>query len=152
MIVLAAALVRDKPSGPGYSYQLLHQPVDFRPELRAEGQRSGYNLRRLLSHFRRLVVSSGTRPLRLVAGMGFLATAAGIITAMVTLALRLFGDVRAEGWASVMIVVSIFAGLILMALGVIAEYLSVAISMASGRPPYLTLHRAPRRSRHDIDS
>jgi hypothetical protein len=118
-----------------------YQQVEFRPELRVDGDKSGYNLRRLISRFRRLVVTSGTRPLRLVAVLGFLAAAAGIITAAVTLALRLFGDVRAEGWASVMIAISIFSGLILMALGVIAGYLSVAISMASGRPPYLTLHR-----------
>ena len=120
-----------------------YQPVLYRTEFRAESERSGYNLPKLLSHFRRLVVTTGTRPLRLVSAVGLLATIVGLLTAVVTLGLRVFGDVRAEGWASVMIVVSTFSGLILLALGVIAEYLSLAIGMASGRPPYLTLHRPP---------
>lgn len=123
-----------------------YQPVAFRRELRAEGERSGYNVRKLLSHFRRLVVTSGTRPLRAVAVMGLIATALGLTMAVVVLCLRIFGDIQAEGWASVMIVISIFSGLILTALGVIAEYLSVAINMASGRPPYLAVHRPPSSS------
>jgi len=120
-----------------------YQAVEYRPELRQSEQRSGYDLHRLLSHFRRLVVSSGTRPLRAVAAMGILAMLGGIVTAVVVALLRIFGDIPAQGWASVMIAMAIFSGLILTALGVIAEYLSVAISMASGRPPYLTIHRPP---------
>jgi undecaprenyl-phosphate 4-deoxy-4-formamido-L-arabinose transferase len=127
-----------------------YEPVTFRSEMRGEGAASGYDVRKLLSHFRRLVVTSGTRPLRAIAALGVLTTLAGLIMAIVVLSLRVFGDVAAEGWASVMIAIAIFSGLVMVSLGVIAEYLSLAVSMASGRPPYLTLHRPPRsRDHHD---
>ncbi|CAN0415825.1 unnamed protein product, partial [Phaeothamnion confervicola] len=42
---------------------------------------SGYNLRRLLSHFWTLVLSSGTRPLRLVSGLGTLTALSGFVFA-----------------------------------------------------------------------
>jgi polyisoprenyl-phosphate glycosyltransferase len=39
------------------------------------------------------------------------------------------------------IVISLFAGLILVSLGIIAEYLGVAVSMAMGKPAYLIVSR-----------
>jgi undecaprenyl-phosphate 4-deoxy-4-formamido-L-arabinose transferase len=42
-------------------------------------------------------------------------------------------------------VVSLFSGLILFSLGVLAEYLGIAITMALGKPLYLITSR-PNRS------
>jgi hypothetical protein len=39
------------------------------------------------------------------------------------------------------IVTCLFAGLILVSLGIIAEYLGVAVSMAMGKPAYLIVSR-----------
>ncbi|MDH3308652.1 MAG: glycosyltransferase, partial [Acidimicrobiia bacterium] len=126
--------------------KVAYQEVTYRPELRPPSAGSGYNVRSLLSHFRRLVVTSGVRPLRFVAAIGMAGMLLGGITAVVVLAFRLFGDIPTQGWASVMIFVSLTSGLILFALGIVAEYLSSTLNMASGRPPYLTLHRPPRSS------
>lgn len=114
-----------------------HCSVDYREETRG-GQGSGYHFRSLLSHFRRLVVTTGTRPLRAIAFIGMLATIGGLAIALLVLGLRFFGDIQTEGWTSVMIVISVFSGLIMMALGIVAEYLSIAVTMAAGRPMYLT--------------
>jgi undecaprenyl-phosphate 4-deoxy-4-formamido-L-arabinose transferase len=38
-------------------------------------------------------------------------------------------------------VICLFAGLILVSLGIIAEYLGVAVSMALGKPAYLIVAR-----------
>lgn len=114
-------------------------PVDYRQE----GRASGYRFQTLLSHFRRLVVSSGTRPLRLIALLGLLATVIGLALAVVLVIMRLFSTVEAAGWTSVMLAITVFSGLILLALGIVAEYLSVAVTMAAGRPLYVTRDAPP---------
>jgi hypothetical protein len=43
-----------------------------------------------------------------------------------------------------MIVVAVFSGLILFSLSVLSEYLAIAITMAMGKPLYLTLARPVR--------
>ena len=42
-----------------------------------------------------------------------------------------------EGWTSTMVVVLLSTGAILFSLGVIAEYIGVAVNMAMGKPLYL---------------
>ena len=65
-------------------------------------------------------------------------TIVGLLIAATAIVLRIFGDVQQAGWASVIIAISVFSGLIMMALGTVAEYLSVAVTMAAGRPLYMT--------------
>jgi glycosyltransferase involved in cell wall biosynthesis len=107
-------------------------------ELRDEGERrSGYSLRRLLSHFWRLVLSSGTRGLRLVSVLGVLFATAGIVYALFLLFARATSDQVPQGWTSTMVVVLLSTGAVLFSLGIIAEYIGVAVNMAMGKPPYL---------------
>lgn len=111
-----------------------HCPV----ELRAEGGRpSGYSYRRLLSHFWRLVLSSGTRNLRIVSILGIAFALLGILVAGGIVVARFTDDIAVEGWASVVVVVLLGIGAMLFCLGVVAEYLGVAVNAALGRPPYL---------------
>ena len=42
-----------------------------------------------------------------------------------------------EGWASMMVVTLIASGFILVSLGVVAEYVGAAVTMAMGRPLYV---------------
>ena len=106
--------------------------------LRNEGdRRSGYSTRRLLSHFWRLALSSGTRGLRLVSGLGALFAAGGIAYAIYLLVVRLTSAETPQGWTSTMVLVLVSTGAILFSLGVIAEYVGVAVNMAMGKPLYL---------------
>jgi hypothetical protein len=106
--------------------------------LREEGdRRSGYTPRALLSHFVHLVVSSGTRALRLVSALGVLFAVGGIAFALYLLAVRVTSDAIPQGWTSTMVVVLVSTGAILFSLGVIAEYVGVAVNMAMGKPLYL---------------
>lgn len=122
--------------------------------LRDEGERvSGYSYRRLFSHFLRMVLTSGTRGLRIVSFLGVGLAIAGLALAIYVLIGRLLGDDVTPGWASTVVVVLVSSGAILFSLGIIAEYLGVAVGMALGRPPYLIvsdpadgpLGRVPRR-------
>ncbi|MFZ2178316.1 MAG: glycosyltransferase [Rhodococcus sp. (in: high G+C Gram-positive bacteria)] len=111
-------------------------PVELREE---RGRPSGYHLRSLLSHFWRMVLSSGTKGLRIVSLIGFLFAICGLAVVLYVLASYLFFDAGAEvrGWASTMVVMLFGFGAILFSLGVIAEYVGVNVKTAMGKPPYL---------------
>ncbi|WP_345206437.1 glycosyltransferase [Fodinibacter luteus] len=107
-------------------------------EMRSEGDRpSGYTMRRLVSHFWRLVLSSGTRPLRWVSALGAAAVVLAPVLAVGLIVGRALGSWDVPGWTSTMILLMVTTGVILFSLGVIAEYVGLAVNMAMGKPLYL---------------
>ena len=115
-------------------------------QMRSEGRDStSYNMRRLASHFWRLVVSSGNRPLRIVSGVGVLTATIGIIYSFILIAQRISGTTEVQGWTSSIVVTLIIGGLVLLSLGVIAEYLGMAASLSMGRPLFVVTS-SPRRA------
>lgn len=111
-----------------------HCPIRLRQEL---DRPSGYSYLKLFGHFWNLILTTGTRPLRLITLMGFVSIllAAGI--SLYAIYGKLFGSMPVQGWASTLIVVSFFSGAILTALGVISEYLAVTMGIAMGKPLYV---------------
>ncbi|MFC4373208.1 glycosyltransferase [Nocardia halotolerans] len=109
--------------------------------LRAEGRdESGYNYRRLFSLFWKMVLCSGTRGLRLVSMLGVSLALAGVAMAGVIVVQALTQDNSdPEGWASIIVVLLLCSGATLFSLGLIAEYLGVALHILVGKPLYLTV-------------
>lgn len=106
--------------------------------LRSEGDRaSGYSLRRLLSHFWKLVLTSGTRGLRLVSVLGVAFAVLGLLLAALLVVLHVLEPQPVQGWTSVMVVLLLGTGAMLFSLGIVAEYIGVAVGMALGKPLYL---------------
>ena len=107
-------------------------------ELRGEGQReSGYSTRSLMSHFWRMVLTGGTRGLRVVSVLGVLFALLGFLIALFVIYRQVTHPAPVQGWTSLIVVVLICTGVVLLALGVIAEYVGVAVNMAMGKPLYL---------------
>ncbi|MFB3977708.1 glycosyltransferase [Microbacterium proteolyticum] len=107
-------------------------------QLREEGdRRSGYSYRRLMAHFWRMILTSGTRGLRLVTAAGVVFFVGGVLFAIYLVVMRFASGDIPEGWTSQMVVTALGTGLVLVSLGIVAEYLGVAVNMAMGRPPYL---------------
>lgn len=119
--------------------------------LRAEGrEESGYNYRRLFSLFWKMVLCSGTRGLRLVSLLGVTLAAGGALMAAVVIWQALFGHGHdPEGWASIIVVLLLVSGAILFSLGLIAEYLGVALHVLVGKPLYLTVDSPTPRPEHE---
>ncbi len=112
--------------------------------MRTEGQRaSGYSARTLMSHFWRLVLSSGTRPLRWVSGLGMAFAVLAVLASVALVVGRVTGSWVYPGWTSTIVVILFSTGTVLFGLGVIAEYIGVAVNMAMGKPLYLPV-RDPR--------
>ena len=108
--------------------------------MRSEGGRpSGYSSRTLASHLWRMVLTSGTRPLRLVAVFGALlgAVAAALIAWVIWA--KLTSKVPVQGWTSAMIILLVTSGGTLFSLGILAEYLGVTARAAMGKPLYLVV-------------
>jgi polyisoprenyl-phosphate glycosyltransferase len=118
-----------------------HCPVRLRNEL---GRPSGYSYFKLLGHFWSLILTTGTRPLRLITVMGFFSMVLAIVIASYALYGKYYGQVPVQGWASLLIVVAFFSGSILAALGVIAEYLAVTMGIVMGKPLYVVSSKPTR--------
>jgi polyisoprenyl-phosphate glycosyltransferase len=117
--------------------------------LREEGgRRSGYTLQRLFRHFWQLVLASGTRPLRFISLVGMVAVIGSFIFSAVQVYRRLHQEIPIPGWTSTIIMMCLLSGLILISLGIVAEYLAFAVGMAMGKPAYLIVSRP----REDIAS
>jgi glycosyltransferase involved in cell wall biosynthesis len=117
--------------------------VSFRNELRPN---SGYTTKKLFSHFLRLVVSSGTRPLRLISALGLLSFISGLVGAVIVTVGKYVAGYTSNGWASLFSLILILGGAILLALGVIAEYVGVLVRRSIGLPLYVIgndIHAGP---------
>ena len=110
--------------------------VSTRPRWRSE---SGYTLGGLLSHFWTLVLSSGTRPLRIVTFLGMVCAATGFLGAAWIVIRVASTNYDTPGWASMIVALLVMTGLILFALGVVAEYVGTLLRTVQGRPLYIIL-------------
>jgi len=112
---------------------------------RAEGRAAGaYTYRRLFSHFGRLIVSSGTRPLLFVSWLGVLFVILGLLASVWVIYQRIIGELVIAGWASTFIALMLIGGAVLLSLGIIAQYVGAATNMSLGKPLYV-LVQDPRR-------
>jgi polyisoprenyl-phosphate glycosyltransferase len=113
-------------------------PSTYPVRMRQEGRpASAYTLPRLFAHFWRLVLSSGTRPLRFVSMMGILFALLGFGVALNSAIQKVVGNITVQGWTSVFVAVLVVGGAVLSALGIIAEYLAASANMAMGKPVYV---------------
>lgn len=118
-----------------------HCPVRLRSEC---GRASGYSYIKLFGHFWNLILTTGTRPLRLITITGFLSMLLAVGITAYAIYGKYVGQVPVQGWASLLIVVSFFCGTILTALGVIAEYLAVTMGIVMGKPLYVVSTKPTR--------
>ena len=107
---------------------------------RQEGREaSNYTYRRLFSHFGRLMVSSGTRPLIFVSWLGVLFVLLGVGVSVWVLYQRIVGELVIAGWASTFISLMLIGGAVLLSLGIIAQYVGAATNMSLGKPLYVVV-------------
>jgi len=118
-----------------------HCPLKLRNEM---DRPSGYSYSKLFGHFWNLILTTGTRPLRLITIMGFCSLILSIVITAYALYGKFFLDNPVQGWASLLIVVAFFSGATLTSLGVIAEYLAVTMGIVMGKPLYVVSTKPTR--------
>ncbi len=112
---------------------------------RREGRvAENYSYRKLASHFGRLIVSSGTKPLFFVSALGFTFFGVGFIAILWIIFQRVRGEFIVAGWASTFTALMLIGGSVLLGLGIIAQYVGAATNMSLGKPLYVVV-RDPQR-------
>ncbi len=106
--------------------------------------KSGYSFRSLISHARRMLVTSQIKVLRVGALLGVMAV-------MMTIALALFifiqkivspESVPVQGWTSTIISIFFFGGITLMMISVLLEFVSTLVQSTLGKPSYFLVDRS----------
>jgi hypothetical protein len=138
---LVRALARD--AGPNLYLDaaldwVVADPVGHPVRYRAEGRPAGsYSFGRLRQHFWRLVLSSGTRPLRLIAFGGAAFSLLGMAAAVIVVRFGLRGSTGYTGWASTLAAVLVVGGVLMLVLAVVAGYLAILYTTLMGRRAYV---------------
>jgi glycosyltransferase involved in cell wall biosynthesis len=104
---------------------------------------SGYNFHKLLSHSRRLLLTTHTKILRLGALIGGLTVIMSVLYSSYVLLKMLFypETIPVRGWTSLVMLISFFGGLITFLLGILLEYLAVVLLHIQGKPTFFVVDR-----------
>ena len=120
---------------------------------RKEGRSAeNYSYRRLFSHFLRMIISSGTRPLAFVSWLGVLFVLAGAAVSVWVIYQRIVGEIIIAGWASTFIGLMLIGGAVLVSLGIIAQYVGAATNMSLGKPLYVIVRDPHQAFPEDLKS
>jgi glycosyltransferase involved in cell wall biosynthesis len=116
----------------GYS----HVGIDVQYLARTRGF-SKYNYRKLFSFLLELVTGYSTVPLRLASYSGLLIATFGFALSTFFFIKKIFYGIGVPGYASLIITITFFSGVQLLALGVIGEYIGRIVREVQRRPPYI---------------
>lgn len=103
---------------------------------RPEGS-SSYNFKRLLNLGLDIILAYSDKPLRLTIKMGLFISTISIIFAFIYIARAIFHDFTVSGFASIIISIWLFSGLIIFILGIIGLYIGKTFEGVKNRPSYL---------------
>jgi polyisoprenyl-phosphate glycosyltransferase len=98
---------------------------------------SKYPLRKMLALAAEGVTSFSTRPLRWITFSGLLVSALSFLVGLWALGTWLFGAETAPGWTSTVVPMVFIAGLQLLSLGIIGEYVGKIYLETKGRPRFI---------------
>ncbi len=104
---------------------------------------SGYNLSSLLSHARRMLMTSDAKLLRGASYLGFTVFILCVLSSCYFIIKKIFEpeSILIAGWASQVVIHLVTISFVLIILGIIAEYLSILVQESNGKPAYSTVNR-----------
>lgn len=107
-------------------------------------RKSGYSMRRLFSHAKRLMLSSNFKILRVGSLLGLFSVIIAGIVASYTLYLKVLYPhfIETPGWASIMISILFLSGMNALLLGLVLEHLSIILMQNHGKPTFFEIDRS----------
>jgi undecaprenyl-phosphate 4-deoxy-4-formamido-L-arabinose transferase len=99
--------------------------------------RSSYSFPKLVLHTFNMVTGYGVAPLRAAMLLGFLAGALGFVLLVVVLVQYWVGNTTVQGFTTISALVSLFAGVQLITIGIIGEYLGRLHFRTMNKPMYV---------------
>jgi len=110
--------------------------VKIEHHLRQEG-RSGYTVKKLISLWLNMFTSFSILPLRVSIIFGFIFSLFGVVLGIYTVLEKLSNPDMPIGYTSLFVVVSVFAGVQLIMLGMVGEYIGRVFLSLNKRPQYI---------------
>ena len=99
--------------------------------------KSGYTIRKLLQVWSSMFTGFSVVPLRLSLILGSMLSILGFIFALLTFIERIIDNTVPSGYAAIIIVVTIFSGAILIALGLLGEYVGRIFVSLNKKPQFI---------------
>lgn len=112
---------------------------------RQEG-RTGYTLSKMIALFRNLLINQSAMLLKLIGQVGMTVALASFGFAGWVVWNKVDSGAAVLGWSSLMTAVLFIGGLLLVAMGIVGEYLIRIIAAAERRPTFHVRERTPRPS------
>jgi glycosyltransferase involved in cell wall biosynthesis len=105
---------------------------------------SGYSFSRLLTHARRMLMTSRVKAISLLGFIGVLIAAVSMIGGAVVLLQKMIvpSSIAVRGWPSLILVNLFFGGFITFMIAIIFEYVSILVLAAHGRPLFFVVDRS----------
>jgi len=105
--------------------------------------KSGYSIRKLFSHGRRMIVSTHAKALRICGLLGGIALISSIGYGGYVIILKIFmnTDFGIKGWSSLIIAVLFFGGISTLMTGILLEYIAVILLHTQGKPVFFIVDR-----------
>ena len=103
--------------------------------------KSGYTIKKLLQVWSSMFTGFSVIPLRLSLGLGWILSVLGFVVALITLVERIVDNTVPSGYATMIIIVTIFSGVILIALGLLGEYVG-RIFISLNKKPQFTIRNS----------
>lgn len=119
--------------------------LDVTHDARAEGE-SSYNWTSLFALAFNNILSFSDKPLRLTVRLGFYISAISMSIGVFYLVQYILGEIDVLGFASLIISISFFSGMIIMILGIIGLYLGKVFEKVKDRPNYIISETTERSS------
>lgn len=110
--------------------------IHFTARSRQAGK-SKYSLGRMVQFGTHGIISFSKKPLQATIFVGFLFASFGLFYALLTFVQYFFYDSLPSGWTTLTILISMFSGVQLIFLGIIAEYIGAIFDEVKGRPHYI---------------
>jgi len=117
----------------------------YLPYSRVKGinRKSRWTLKKKINLAKDLLYSSSSWPIKFITNLGITCFIFSFVAVAILIYARFFGNDKFwnlknfPGWTSTVVIVAFFSGLILLSLGIIAEYISRIFDEVKGRPGYL---------------
>jgi glycosyltransferase involved in cell wall biosynthesis len=111
--------------------------IEFQANMRANDTRSSWSFFKLWRFALDGLFSFSTAPLKLWTYVGLLSAGAAFVYLLVTLIQKLFFGIEAPGYASLLVVLLFFNGLLMISNGIQGEYIARIFEEVKGRPLYV---------------
>lgn len=109
--------------------------IEYERSERLAGE-THYTLKKMIRLALDGILSFSTKPLKVVTGIGFITVLISFVVLIYTL-IQKFSGRTDSGWASLMTAITFFAGIQLVSLGIIGEYIGRIYEESRNRPNYI---------------